>query len=283
MMQTLTIRSLGWAGTEISCGEESVVIDPLADPAATFAPLGDAAAGAAVPEVVPPSPGSAVAGLVTHLHRDHADADALGRALAADGVVLEPETAGRSAGSGELDNLALAQAEHELAASGLNRRRLSPWQRADAAGFSVTALPAVDGLGDPQNSWVVEQRGLRVGHFGDTMFHGFWWRISHAFPELDAVLVPINGPRASFPHRQPVSPFAIAMDPEQAAAAVGLLGARRAIPMHFGGYGLEGIYDPAADPLARFRKAAGRYGFEVVTLDPGEEFVLEAQAGSSGS
>ena len=52
----------------------TVVIDPLADAGAVFAWMGEGAADIPVPEIVAPSPGAAVAGLVTHLHRDHADA-----------------------------------------------------------------------------------------------------------------------------------------------------------------------------------------------------------------
>ena len=46
------------------------------------------------------------AGLVTHLHRDHADAGALTKALVAGAPVLEPKRA---------EDLALAQADAELA------------------------------------------------------------------------------------------------------------------------------------------------------------------------
>ena len=62
---------------------------------------------------------------MTHLHRDHADAEALAAALAPGAPVLEPP-----AGGGEdFEELALAQAEHELTAAGLERRRLAPWAR----------------------------------------------------------------------------------------------------------------------------------------------------------
>jgi L-ascorbate metabolism protein UlaG (beta-lactamase superfamily) len=39
----------------------------------------------------PPIPATAVAGLLTHLHSDHADIDALGRVLAPTAAVLRPE------------------------------------------------------------------------------------------------------------------------------------------------------------------------------------------------
>ena len=47
-----------------------------------FAWLGERAGAIPIPEVVPAQPG-AIAGLLTHLHRDHADAAALSSALGA--------------------------------------------------------------------------------------------------------------------------------------------------------------------------------------------------------
>src|SRR3954452_5747391 len=147
---------LGWAGEELEADGASVVIGPLDDAAAVFAPLGDRAAGTPLPQVVPAGAGQAVAGLVTHLHRDHADAKALATALAPGSQLLEPPP-----GAGEaLENLALAQAEHELDAAGLERRRLEPWESATAGPFTLTALPAADGVGDPQVAWLVEADGV---------------------------------------------------------------------------------------------------------------------------
>src|ERR1700731_2934198 len=85
---------LGWAGAELEAGGATVVVDPLQDAAAVFAPLGERAAGTPLPQIVHPSAGRAVAGLVPHLHRDHADATALPAALAPGATVLEPLAGG---------------------------------------------------------------------------------------------------------------------------------------------------------------------------------------------
>jgi L-ascorbate metabolism protein UlaG (beta-lactamase superfamily) len=78
----MQIRWLGWAGMEIEADGLRLVVDPLRDASAVFAFLGERAAAIPAPEVVA-AEGDAVAGLVTHLHRDHADAAALGAATTA--------------------------------------------------------------------------------------------------------------------------------------------------------------------------------------------------------
>jgi L-ascorbate metabolism protein UlaG (beta-lactamase superfamily) len=267
---------LGWAGVELEAGGETVVIDPLADAGAVFAPLGDAVAGAALPQVVAPSAG-AVAGLVTHLHRDHADAAALAAALAPGAQVLEPP---RGDGEG-LEELALAQAEHELAAAGLTRRRLAPWESVTIGRFTLTALPAVDGTGDPQVAWLAEAGGVRVLHLGDTMFHGHWWRMALRHGPFDVVLAPVNGAVVGFPHRTPASPLPIVLDPEQAAVAAQLLGARLAIPIHAEGYEIGGLYEPVHGAAQRFAAAAAARGVPARVLELGETIDVAARAAAA--
>jgi L-ascorbate metabolism protein UlaG (beta-lactamase superfamily) len=249
----MQIRWLGWAGMEIEAEGARVVIDPLDDASAVFAFLGDRAAAIPAPEVVDAT-GGAIAGLVTHLHRDHADAAALARSLAPGAPLLEP----RSYGGGFVEQAAVAQADTELAAAGLDRRPQDAWTTVHAGPFSITAIPAADGTGDPQLSWLVEAEGRRVLHLGDTLFHGWWWRIAERFGAPDLVCAPINGARLTFPHRQPPSPLPGVMDPEQAATAADLLRAEAVLPMHYGAYDAPGLYEPVADPLERLQAACDR-------------------------
>jgi L-ascorbate metabolism protein UlaG (beta-lactamase superfamily) len=255
---------LGWAGVELEAEGATVVIDPLEDASAVFAPLG--LPDVPVPPVVAPAAGQAVAGLVTHLHRDHADAAALTAALAPGAPVLEPP----APTGDDHENLALAQAEHELAAAGLDRRRLGEWESTTAGPFTLTALPACDGIGDPQVAWLVEAGGVRVLHLGDTIFHGSWWRMARRHGPFDVVLVPVNGAVVGFPHRRPASPLPVALQPAQAAIAAEILGARLAIPIHAEGYEIDGVYEPVADAAARFSAAAGERGVTARQVQLGE-------------
>jgi L-ascorbate metabolism protein UlaG (beta-lactamase superfamily) len=265
----MNVRWLGWAGVEIEAEGAALVIDPLAEPSAVFAALGDRATGVELPAVrSPDARGTAVAGLVSHLHRDHTDAGALAEALGPEAVVHEPVWPGGE----DVENLALAQANAELESVGLERRAVEVWERLQAGPFAITALPAVDGLGDPQISWLVEAEGQRVLHLGDTIFHGYWWRMARRHGPFDVVFAPINGPAVDFPHLQPPSPLEAAMEPEQAAIAGELLGARSVVPIHYGGFGIDPFYRPPADAAARFERAAAGRSYETRVLEPGEGF-----------
>jgi L-ascorbate metabolism protein UlaG (beta-lactamase superfamily) len=261
----MRIRWLGWAGVEIDEHGERVVVDPLEDAAAVFAWIGERAAAMPRPKVVAPRAG-AVAGLVTHLHRDHADAAALAAALSTGASVYEPQ----GDGGGRTEQLAIAQADHELTAAELKRRPTATWTSITDGAFTITALPAVDGTGDPQVSWLIEADGKRVLHLGDTMFHGWWWRVTERFGAPSLVLAPINGARVAFPHRRPASPLPAVMDPEQAALAAELLQADQLVPIHYDGYALPGVYEPVPDALERLESTSSR----VTVLGLGESIEI---------
>ena len=130
----------------------------------------------------------------------------------------------------------------------------------------LTALPAVDGLGDPQVAWLVEADGLRVLHLGDTVFHGYWWRMAKRHGPFDVVFAPINGAVVDFPHLQPPSSMPAAMEPEQAALAGDLLGAGTVVPMHYDGYEIDPWYLPVSGEAGAVQ--CGRRGAHLRDSDP---------------
>jgi L-ascorbate metabolism protein UlaG (beta-lactamase superfamily) len=274
----MKVRWLGWAGVEVEARGETLVIDPLADPGATFAALGKAAADVQLPAFVTPrAEQAAVAGLVTHLHRDHTDAAALAQALAPEAAVHMPAWPGGE----DVENLALAQANAELDQASLARLEIEPWDRLEVGPFTITAMPAVDGLGDPQVSWGIEVGDVRVAHFGDTRFHGWWWRMARRAGPFDLAFMPINGAAVNFPHLQPPSPLAAAMDPEEAALAGELLGAEVVVPIHYDGYAIDPWYRPVDDAVGRFLTAAEGRSYEPRVLGPGEELTIGTSERSS--
>ena len=257
----MRIRWLGWAGVEAEAQGERVVIDPLQDAAAVFAWLGERARAIPAPQVVPARPG-AIAGLLTHLHRDHADAAALGAALRAGATVHEPvDYGGESA-----DRLAVIQADQELTAAGLARQPAAVWTsiaprhlrsprcppstereirrspgcwRPTASGCCTSATPCGTGGG-----------GASASDMDRPMLYS---------PRS-------TEPDSRFPHRQPPSPLPGVMEPEQAALAAELLQADRLVPIHYGAYALPDIYEPVGDPLERLVAATDR----ATPMKPGE-------------
>jgi L-ascorbate metabolism protein UlaG (beta-lactamase superfamily) len=263
----MRIRRLGWAGVEVEAAGSTLVIDPMED----VSPLAPYITESHEPLPGPERPGSALLALVTHLHSDHADPAAIAAALAPDGVLLRPAPA-----LGEwLEVAGTSASEAGIAERGIKARVFEPWETDRIGPFEVTAVPAADGLGDPQLSWVVAAEGRRVFHGGDTLFHGWWWRTKMRRGPFDAAFLPINGPVVNFPHRQPPSPLPAAMDPAQAAAAAAILETRVTVPIHYGALHSPPAYAQVDDPVGTFVAAAEAAGLETRVLAPGEGFELE--------
>lgn len=244
----MRVRRLGWAGLETEAAGQRLVIDYVKDLSPLFT-------GWRPGEGLAEPGGPVAAALVTHLHRDHTDATALAAVLAPGAPVLRP-----APGHGDaVDRVTTLPAEDELARHRLATETVDAWSTRDVGPFRVTAVPAVDGLGDPQLNWVVEADGQRVFHGGDTMFHGYWWLVARRFSPFDAVFLPANGPVVDVPHLRPPSPVPAAMDPRQAAAAAEILDARYAVPIHYEAERPDKIagYVEVADPEREFRAHAG--------------------------
>lgn len=181
--------------------------------------------------------------LLTHGHHDHLDLPTLRRLPRGLPAVCSP-------GLGAL--LRRAGLRGEIV-------ELDWWERAEVAGFAVTAIPArhwgrrglsLAGLG--YGGFVVERAGVAVYHAGDTAYGPFFRDISARFPRpIDVALLPIGG------YRPPSFRF-VHMDPEDALRAFADLGARYLVPIHWGTFVLS--YEPPEEPPARLRELAASAG-----------------------
>jgi L-ascorbate metabolism protein UlaG (beta-lactamase superfamily) len=257
----MNIRRLGWAGIELTSADTTIVIDLLQ----TFGPLEQFVGPPREPLPAPSRPVDAA--LVTHLHDDHTDPTALAAALVDGGVIHRPA---RVAGE-FLEVAATLGAEKGIEEHALATREVAVWDTLEIGPFTVTAVPAVDGFGDPQISWVVEADGQRILHAGDTVFHGSWWNIASRVGPIDFAFLPINGAVCDFPHRQPPSPLPAVLNPEQAAVAAHLLRARLVVPIHYGAIHHPPLYAQVDDPVGTFLAAAEPLSFAVEVLPPGAE------------
>lgn len=225
----LRIQRLAWAGIRLQLPQATLFVDPLIDPDAwgdalkdRLVAVGDAVGDACV--------------LITHAHPDHFDPKAVASALGRGGTLAYP------AGTQPLPIPARVRA-----------RPSAPWEPQLLGDFTATAVPASDGYGDPQVSWVVSAGGRRIFHGGDTLWHGHWWRIGRQFGPFDAAFLPVNGAR--FGWRKPVSGQPGVLTPEQAVAAANILGARTLVPIHYG-VSPSAEYQEVEDPIGRLRAAA---------------------------
>jgi L-ascorbate metabolism protein UlaG (beta-lactamase superfamily) len=259
------VRRLAWAGLEIHAAGETAVVDFVED----FAWMhGDDPPAGEIPPS--PAPGIVSVGLLTHLHLDHADIDALGRALRPGALVLRPEK-----GFGSDKEVALIdKSESALARSGLPARVVEPWETVEVGPFSFTALPAADGFGDPQVSWAIATEDCRILHAGDTLLHGWWWLAALRYGPFEIAFLPVGGAVAHLPARQPPSPLPAGMDPGQAAVAAHVLGARYVVPIHYGPLHEAPNYVQAEDPAGSLVTAAAELGVEAQVLRPGERLSI---------
>lgn len=239
---TLRIQRLAWAGIRLQLPQATLFIDPLVNPEA----WGKALADPLVP--VADSVGDTSV-LITHAHPDHYDVQATADALRRGGVLAYP-----------------AGIQPFPLPAGARARPSPLWEPQLLGDFTATPVPAADGYGDTQVSWVVSVGGRRIFHGGDTSWHGNWWRIGRQFGPFDIAFLPINGAR--FGWRKPASGQPGVLTPDQAVAAANILGARMLVPIHYGVTGMQD-YQEVTDPVRQLRKAARGHSVAIQVVPPG--------------
>jgi len=130
-----------------------------------------------------------------------------------------------------------------------------------------------DGLGDPQISFLVEAENIKIMHFGDTRWHGHWWKIRARCGPPNVAFLPINGAITQFPNMTP-SGIPADLMPAQAASAAAILEAQVACPMHYGAFHNPPVYLELPDVERTFLEAAGRLGIFARIIEPGKEIAI---------
>jgi L-ascorbate metabolism protein UlaG (beta-lactamase superfamily) len=250
--ETMYIQRLAWAGIRISTGDFNIVIDPLVNTAEAARFMGTPRTDA-----VPVKEASVQLALVTHLHPDHYDPATLRACLTPRGRVLCPE-----------------EIAPRLNTDHVPHKGLEVYKQVSVGEVTVTAVPAVDGLGDDQVSWVIEVQGKRFIHCGDTLWHGNWWRLAKRFGPFDVAFLPINGAVVQFPGYTP-SGMPSVLTPEQAVAAGHLLQAQAILPINYGMFHRPPIYaeQPRAEEI--FKELAKSKQIIPLIIPPGTAFTWE--------
>lgn len=246
----MNIQRLPWAGIRISSGDRTIVIDPVSRIPEKF--------GASREPMYPLSYfGKADAVLVTHLHDDHFDPAAIAATYGASVPVFVPAEVADTARAAGLAGVigAAVGTTCEL-----------------GDGMTVTAAPSVDGVGDVQVAWIVEGDGRRVIHCGDTLWHGYWWKIAQSHGPFHAAFLPVNGAVLEMQGRVP-SAQPICLTPEQAVSAAAILGAEMLVPIHYGAVHAPPVYTETPDILPRLT-AAAKGKVKLSPLKPTETLAL---------
>ena len=240
-----------WAGLRLEAAGRVLLIDAVENFAAF-------AGGAAVGQV--DQGGTLVSGattpadfiLLTHLHPDHYDPQLIRDCLRPEGLVFCLDAVADTLRADGLDRVVGFTLGQEF------------WQ----GELKITAVYAMDGFGDPQCSWVIEDGAHRILHGGDTLWHNQFWSLGARYESFDTVFLPINGAVAHLPHLD-FSPVPATLTPPQAVSAAQLLHARQLVPIHYG-LSLPGGYEEHPAALAETQRLAAEAGLLVSTLDNGQ-------------
>lgn len=228
----MEVQKMPWAGVRIESGGTAIAVDPL-----YYFPSD---LGRAREPMCPLSEFGAVeAVFVTHHHNDHFDPQAIAEFYGADIPVYMPAESVPLAGDTPLTNIRGATIGDTIPTGALQ----------------VTASWSVDGIGDPQLSWVVTDGEKTVLHSGDTLWHGYWWKMVQMHGPFDAVLLPVNGAVVELPGMAP-SGQPITLTPEQAVAAAKVLNAKRLVPIHWRTVHHPPVYRETPDVGGRLAAAA---------------------------
>ena len=187
--------------------------------------------------------------LITHPHGDHFDVPGLKKLLGDKGYVICEQSVAAY-----------------IASRGLKVIPMETFQPGQRGPFTYIGLPAVDGTGDSQVSWVISVDGKKYLHGGDSIWHARWRQWAAAYGPFEAAFLPINGARQ---RGEPASEVPLSLTPQQAVDAAVLLGARQLVPIHYG-FHVEGGYEEYPDALATVQSEAERREVSVKVLKPGE-------------
>jgi L-ascorbate metabolism protein UlaG (beta-lactamase superfamily) len=245
MKAKMKIQRLSWAGLKIESNGQILLIDAVENYQG-----GSAAIGPEHPYIFSDHTRADVI-LLTHLHSDHYDKDLIHVALKSDGKLFSSD-----------------QITTELITDGLNPTGLALGVAHIIGNFTITPVFGMDGIGDKQVSWVVEDAQHRILHGGDTIWHNQFWQIGRTFERFDAVFLPINGVVLNIP-RLEFSPVPITLTPFQAVAAARLLQAGTLVPIHYG-FNRPGTYDQYPGMEEELNQSAKQQRLEVTWLEPGE-------------
>ncbi|WP_288375876.1 MBL fold metallo-hydrolase [uncultured Chryseobacterium sp.] len=222
----MEIQKLNWAGIRLTTHHKTILIDAVEDFSYYKPVLGDAVD--ALLEFSDHIQADYI--LFTHLHLDHFDKGVIRKCLKNDGKLivykgLEP---------------IVKKLIHDIEIIVLDLDETFTEN-------NITFKPvfAMDGVGEIQSSWIVDDGKTKIFHGGDTIWHNQFWKLGKENPNIDYAFLPVNGVVVNFEIiGLEYSPVPASLNLKEAFAAARLLHAKKLVPIHYGLFAHDKCYIP---------------------------------------
>ncbi|WP_114821008.1 MBL fold metallo-hydrolase [Chryseobacterium sp. KLBC 52] len=251
----MEIQKLNWAGIRITSHNKTILIDAVEDFSYHKPVLGDA-----VENLIEFSDHvQADYILFTHMHFDHFDKGVIRKCLKKDGKLivyagLEPIVR-KLVPDVEMIVLDLDETFTEN---------------------NITFKPvfAMDGVGEIQSSWIVDDGDTKIFHGGDTIWHNQFWKLGKENANIDYAFLPVNGVVVNFEIiGLEYSPVPASLNLKEAFAAARLLHAQKLVPIHYGLFAHEKCYIPQVFDEQDLKNISEEVGQEYLILKDGAMLV----------
>ncbi|WP_276876448.1 MBL fold metallo-hydrolase [Chryseobacterium joostei] len=251
----MEIQKLNWAGIKLVSQNKTILIDAVEDFSYYKPVLGDA-----VEELLKFSDHvQADYILFTHLHLDHFDKNVIRKCLKKDGKLivysgLEPFVRKL------IDDVQMIVLNLDETFTDGN----------------ITFKPvfAMDGVGEIQSSWIVEDPTTKIFHGGDTIWHNQFWKLAKENPNIDYAFLPVNGVVVNFEViGLEYSPVPASLNLKEAFTAAHLLHAKKLVPIHYGLFAHEKFYIPQVFDGHDLKNVSEEVGQEYLLLKDGDMLI----------
>ncbi|MCL1688358.1 hypothetical protein BAS09_18210 [Elizabethkingia ursingii] len=248
----MDIQKLNWAGLKLTTSNKTILIDAVEDFSYYKPVLGEAMK----PTLLFSKDLQADYILFTHLHLDHFDFALITKCLKPSGKLIVYS---------ELKKQIQEKFQNvEVIYLGLDEEFCD-------SEIHFKPVFAMDGIGDIQSSWIIEDSSTKVFHGGDTIWHNQFWKLGKENQNITYAFLPVNGAIVDFTMigiEYSCTPASMTVD--QALDAAHLLHAKYLVPIHYNLFEHEKFYRPTKFSLEDLKKKSQELHQNFILLNDGE-------------